>query len=187
MYWEIVKQALQGKRFMPQISISKAYKHWITKADFKRCLKCKQKHGQIYLVEQTPWKKPPLHLNCRCRIVRMQTIKAGTATVQGINGADWVIKYTGQLPEYYVSREDAKKAGWNPKAGNLHEVLPKKMIGGDIYYNYDGHLPIAEGRTWYEADIHYEGGQRNSCRLLYSNDGLLFVSYDHYRTFYEIV
>ena len=38
----------------------------------------------------------------------------------------------------------------------------------------------------YEADFDYSGGYRNDCRLLYSNDGLIFVTYDHYATFYEI-
>ena len=29
-------------------------------------------------------------------------------------------------------------------------------------------------------------GKRNRQRIVYSNDGLIFVSYDHYQTFYEI-
>lgn len=47
-------------------------------------------------------------------------------------------------------------------------------------------LPITPGRVWYEADINYEDGYRNRQRILYSNDGLIFASYDHYHTFYEI-
>ncbi len=43
------------------------------------------------------------------------------------------------------------------------------------------------GRTWYEADINYSNGKRNKQRILYSNDGLIFVTYDHYETFIEIV
>lgn len=61
------------------------------------------------------------------------------------------------------------------------------MIGGDPYRNKDAKLPIAPDRTWYEADINYTRGKRNSHRIVYSNDGLIFVSYDHYHTFYEIV
>ena len=59
-------------------------------------------------------------------------------------------------------------------------------IGGDEYINDDGKLPMVNGRKWYEADFDYYGGFRNDCRILYSNDGLIFVSYDHYQTFYEI-
>ena len=39
---------------------------------------------------------------------------------------------------------------------------------------------------WYEADINYTGGYRNDDRILFSNDGLIFVTYDHYETFLEI-
>ena len=48
-------------------------------------------------------------------------------------------------------------------------------------------LPSADGRIWYEADIDYEGGYRNDSRILYSNDGLIFATYDHYKTFYEVL
>lgn len=49
-----------------------------------------------------------------------------------------------------------------------------------------GKIPCAPGRTWFEADIDYTYGKRNLKRILYSNDGLVFVSEDHYQTFYEI-
>ena len=55
-----------------------------------------------------------------------------------------------------------------------------------IYQNSNGHLPDSPDRIWYEADINYYSGKRNKHRILYSNDGLMFVTYDHYRTFYEI-
>ena len=70
--------------------------------------------------------------------------------------------------------------------GNLTEVLPGRVIGGDVFENRKHKLPESPGRTWYEADFDYDGGYRNNCRLLYSNDGLLFVTYDHYMSFYEI-
>ena len=71
--------------------------------------------------------------------------------------------------------------------GNLADVAPDKMIGGDIYQNRNGHLPQAPGRIWYEADINFTDGYRTRHRILYSNDGLIFVTYDHYETFVEIV
>lgn len=60
----------------------------------------------------------------------------------------------------------------------------EKMIGGDLYKNIDGKLP--EKDKWHEADLDYTKGKRNAKRILRSNDGLIFVSYDHYKTFYEI-
>ena len=56
-----------------------------------------------------------------------------------------------------------------------------------MFYNDKGKLPEKNGRIWYEADINYLKGKRNSERIVYSNDGLIFVSYDHYKTFIEIV
>lgn len=56
-----------------------------------------------------------------------------------------------------------------------------------IYRNDDGHLPDIAGRIWYEADINYVSGFRGVERILYSNDGLIFITRDHYNTFIEIV
>lgn len=58
------------------------------------------------------------------------------------------------------------------------------MIGGDLYKNKNGKLPQKE--KWYEADLDYTKGYRKSKRILWSDDGLVFVSFDHYQTFYEI-
>lgn len=66
-------------------------------------------------------------------------------------------------------------------------MLPGASIGGDIYRNDDNKLPQVDGRIWYEADIDYESGFRNNSRILYSNDGLIFATYDHYQTFYEVL
>ena len=55
------------------------------------------------------------------------------------------------------------------------------------YKNKNGHLPTASGREWIEADLNYKFGFRNDQRILFSNDGLIFVTYDHYKTFCEII
>ena len=62
------------------------------------------------------------------------------------------------------------------------------MISDEIAVtnNDEGRLPQASGRIWYEADINYTSGYRGLDRIYYSNDGLIFVSYDHGYTFYEI-
>ena len=76
--------------------------------------------------------------------------------------------------------------GWKPKKGNLHEVAPGKSIGGDPFGNKEGLLPKADGRQWFEADIGYESGFRGSDRLLYSNDGLIYKTTVHYKSFTKI-
>ena len=105
---------------------------------------------------------------------------------KGVDGADWYLKYYGILPDYYISYEDAEKAGWSSGKPDLHIKCPGKMIARGRYRNDNEHLPSQPGRTWYEADINYERGRRNTERIVYSNDGLIFVTYDHYHTFVEI-
>lgn len=128
-----------------------------------------------------------MHINCRCYTKPVETIKAGTASIHNEAGADFHLFYYGDLPPNYVTKEYAKGMGWRHKEGNLDKVLPSKTIGGGIYQNKDNKLPTSIGRIWYEADLNYVGGYRNKARVLYSNDGLLFVTYDHYKTFYELI
>lgn len=122
----------------------------------------------------------------KCMYVQMRTKAAGKATDMGYYGADAQLFYLNKLPDYYVSKRIAYAAGWKKRHKQLDDVLPGKMIGGDIYHNDDLKLPVADGRLWYEADINYTGGKRNRERILFSSDGLIFVTYDHYQTFYEI-
>ncbi|WP_315792781.1 ribonuclease [Paenibacillus sp. BIC5C1] len=102
---------------------------------------------------------------------------------------DEVAKYISEhneLPENYITKKEARELGWEPSKGNLEKVAPGKSIGGDVFQNREGLLPKKKGRIWYEADINYSGGTRGSDRILYSNDGLIYKTTDHYRTFKQI-
>lgn len=88
-----------------------------------------------------------------------------------------------RLPDYYVTKKQARQQGWNPAQGNLCDVLPGKAIGGDVFTNREGRLPEGSGRKWYEADLNYDCGNRNADRLLFSSDGLVYITTDHYKTF----
>ena len=103
----------------------------------------------------------------------------------GENGADYWLVHYGKLPDYYASKEELIALGWKGKK-SIATIAPGKMYFEGIYNNEDGHLPSAPGRIWYEADINYYEDRRNQRRILFSNDGLIFVTYDHYQTFYEI-
>ncbi len=92
----------------------------------------------------------------------------------------------GRVPSNYVTKTKARKAGWDNSKGNLWDVLPGKSIGGGGFYNDDGMMPDAPGREWYECDIDYNGGFRNAKRLIYSNDGLIYYTDDHYKTFQRL-
>ena len=151
------------------------------------CDKCEERHGKI--VSADDWKAKitiALHMYCGCILVYMRTKNAGYATDSGKKGADYYLYYYGVLPSYYVTKEKAKLKGWNSSKGNLNDVLPGTMIGENRFYNDKGKLPSAVNRIWYEADINYKEGYRGPSRILYSNDGLIFATYDHYQTFYEI-
>lgn len=93
------------------------------------------------------------------------------------------VKKNGRLPDYYITKKDARSQGWIASEGNLCEVLPGRAIGGDIFTNRERNLPAQKGRIYYEADLNYNCGNRNADRLVFSNDGLIFVTFDHYKTF----
>ena len=92
----------------------------------------------------------------------------------------------GHLTDNFVSKTKARNAGWDSKEGNLDEVLPGMSIGGSEFKNYDGQLPDAAGRIWTECDINYTGGYRGSERIVFSNDGLIYYTGDHYQTFEQL-
>lgn len=97
-----------------------------------------------------------------------------------------VVSYLRQhqrLPDYYITKKQAREQGWDAGKGNLCSVLPGKAIGGDRFSNREGRLPTASNRVWREADINYQCGRRGADRLLYSSDGLIFVTRDHYKNF----
>lgn len=95
------------------------------------------------------------------------------------------VRKNGRLPDYYLTKNQARKLGWNSGKGNLCDVLPGKAIGGDNFANREGKLPKQKGRKYYEADINYHCGHRQADRLVFSSDGLIFISKDHYKSFHK--
>lgn len=88
----------------------------------------------------------------------------------------------GHLPSNYITKAEAKKAGW--PGGSLEEYCPGKCIGGDKFGNREGNLPDKKGRVWYECDIDTLGAkERGAKRIVYSSDGLIYYTEDHYETF----
>jgi len=88
----------------------------------------------------------------------------------------------GQLPDNFMTKDEARKLGW--EGGSLEEYAPGMAIGGDKFGNYEGILPKAKGRQYYECDIDTIGrDSRGAKRLVYSNDGLIYYTEDHYETF----
>lgn len=91
-----------------------------------------------------------------------------------------------KLPSNFITKNEAKQLGWDNKKGNLWDVAEGKSIGGDKFGNREGLLPSAQGRQWYECDIDYQGGFRNEKRIVYSNDGLIYYTGNHYKNFEQL-
>ena len=94
----------------------------------------------------------------------------------------YLITY-GQLPKNFVTKKEAREMGWKADKGNLQKVCKGCSIGGDKFTNSQKVLPTKKGRVYYECDINYNGGYRGDDRLIYSNDGLIYFTDDHYRSF----
>lgn len=95
----------------------------------------------------------------------------------------------GKLPDNYITKKEAEKLGWKKKQereGDLDAVAPGKSIGGSHFGNYEGQLPEKKGRKYFECDINYQGKSRGAERIIYSNDGLIFYTGDHYETFEQL-
>lgn len=186
IFKEDLAEKARDDHFNPVTIPSQDYKTWRAVLDLKTCFNCADNHGRIFDINDSTVMLPPLHLRCRCTLDDIEAIKAGNATNNGTDGADYWIKHFKTLPSYYITRPQLEALGWT-YGDRPSKFASGRMYGGDIYYNDDRKLPNKTGRIWYEADINYTPGRRNNHRILWSNDGLIFVTYDHYHTFYEII
>lgn len=88
----------------------------------------------------------------------------------------------GHLPSNYITKKTAQSLGW--PGGYLEPYAPGKCIGGDRFGNYEKLLPSAKGRIYYECDVGTLGKRsRGEKRIIYSSDGLIYYTDDHYNSF----
>ena len=88
----------------------------------------------------------------------------------------------GHLPSNFITKKEARSLGWD--GGSLEPYAPGKSIGGDRFGNYEGLLPEKKGRTYTECDIGTKGAKsRGAKRIVFSNDGLIYYTGDHYESF----
>ena len=89
----------------------------------------------------------------------------------------------GRLPKNYISKSKAQDLGW-PGYGSLEPYAPGYSIGGDYFGNYEKLLPKKKGRKYTECDIDTRGKRnRGDKRIVFSNDGLIYYTDDHYNSF----
>ena len=89
----------------------------------------------------------------------------------------------GHLPDNYITKNEARDLGWDSSRGNLWDVAPGKSIGGDRFGNYEGLLPDGKYK---ECDVNYSGGRRGAERLIYDQNGSVYYTNDHYKSFTQL-
>lgn len=95
------------------------------------------------------------------------------------------IRRYGKLPSNFITKSEASELGWN--GGSLLKYSKYACIGGNIYHDYEGVLPKAAGRKYYECDIDTMGAlSRGAKRIIYSNDGLIYYTDNHYNHFKQL-
>lgn len=88
----------------------------------------------------------------------------------------------GHLPENFITKDEARALGWD--GGSVEKYAPGYAIGGDTFGNREGLLPKEKGRVYYECDIDTDGAtSRGAKRIVFSNDGLVYYTEDHYESF----
>ncbi len=91
------------------------------------------------------------------------------------------VKSNHRLPDYYLTKSEAGKKGWIASKGNLCDALPGKAIGGDHFSNREKTLPT--NNKYFEADVNYNCGNRNADRIVYTKNGEVWLTKNHYKTF----
>lgn len=95
--------------------------------------------------------------------------------------AQYLVTYN-RLPDNFITKKQAESLGWT--GGGLDDYAPNKCIGGDYFGNYEELLPTEKGRKYYECDIDtLNKKSRGSKRIIFSNDGYIYYTADHYETF----
>ena len=91
------------------------------------------------------------------------------------------VKSNHRLPDYYITKGEARNQGWVASKGNLCDVLPGRAIGGDNFSNREKTLP--SGNKYFEADVNYNCGNRNADRIVFTKNGEVWLTKNHYKSF----
>ncbi len=84
-----------------------------------------------------------------------------------------------KLPKNFITKKEAQKLGWS--GGGLDGYKDGYCIGGDYFGNYEGRLPKG---NYHECDIDtMHQSKRGAKRIIYSDDGQIYYTADHYETF----
>ncbi|MFO0294394.1 MAG: ribonuclease domain-containing protein [Rhodospirillales bacterium] len=125
-----------------------------------------------------PAEESATRLAAFARELRLRDVDGFVETIRSL-------RTQGRLPARYVTKREAEALGWRP-GEDLCRAAQGRTIGGDRFHNRERRLPDASGRIWREADLDFACGRRGARRLVFSSDGLIFVTVDHYESFREV-
>jgi hypothetical protein len=107
--------------------------------------------------------------------------RVGLRDVAGFVETVQAVRSTHRLPPRYVTKDAARAHGW--RGGGLCEVWPGHFIGGDVFNNFGAALAAAPAGGYHEADLDSDCRSRGAKRLIFANDGRVYLTVDHYKTF----
>jgi guanyl-specific ribonuclease Sa len=110
--------------------------------------------------------------------------RIGLRDAAGLVEAVQSLRAGKRLPPRYVTKEAARDHGW--RGGGLCDTWPGHVIGGDVFHNFGSKLPGAPGRVYREADLDATCRSRGAKRLIFSDDGRIYVTVDHYNSFVPV-
>ncbi len=137
--------------------------------------------GQLTLLTAPPEQTPAPTPEPAQTEAPEETPPAESGSYTEVDDVAYYLHTYGHLPDNYLTKSEAEDAGWVSYQGNLWDVAYGMSIGGDRYGNYDGRLP--KGERYYEADVNYDGGYRGGERIVYTEDGDIWYTSDHYESF----
>lgn len=138
----------------------------------------------IYVYDNFIAEKKPVSSATTVTYGRKDLKDAFNISIDELTAEETVINYVKQnhqLPDYYLTKNEAKKQGWNPSKGSLCEVLPGMAIGGDHFSDREKQLP--KGEKYFEADVNYNCGNRNADRIVFTKNGEVYLTKNHYKSF----
>lgn len=109
----------------------------------------------------------------------------GLVDVAGFVDAVVTVRQRSKLPDRFLTKAEAQKLGWRP-GEDLCDSARGRSIGGDRFGNRERRLPEKKGRKYFEADLDFACGKRGPKRLVWSDDGLMFTTVDHYDSFQQV-
>lgn len=114
--------------------------------------------------------------------IRLFARAEGIVDVEGFLETVESLRRSRKLPPRYLTKEEAARLGWEPGV-DLCTVARGRAIGGNRFGNRERRLPERRDRKWFEADVDFSCGYRGPKRLVWSSDGLIYLTVDHYRSF----